>query len=512
MNLSVAASAAARGFAEKVAFVEAGVPHSFTAFDASVDRLASYLADRLAPGSRVAVMLKNGMPAVLLQFALARAGLVRVPVNSRYTALELQTLLNDSEAELVFYDDHTQAICGQAMRDSPNSEMFISTHSRDLRWNEALECTVRLDLLHRSALDDLASINYTSGTTGKPKGVMLSHRNWLAVFKNMLVDRDLRPTDVVAHIGPFSHAAGTYLEAWFLRGACNLLIEGTVDGLCDAIEQQGVTAFTTVPTFLTKLVNAERLKHVDCSRLRLISYGAEAISHDTLEKSWRRFGPVLWQNYGQTEAMITCVHLAPSQHLTADGLLRQGYIGQPYTFVDVVIRDSITGAPAADGQMGELTVAAEHVMSGYWNRPEETRKALRDGWLWTGDLAMRDATGLIRIVGRSKDMLICGGFNIYPQEVESVLTSTGLISEAAVVPRKDAAWGEVPVAFVTLNQDGRDADPDLAALFKPLLGIKTPKAWTVLVEMPKTKNGKIDKQQLQAIAAGEVELCSPITD
>jgi acyl-CoA synthetase (AMP-forming)/AMP-acid ligase II len=500
VNISRPAKNAALRYKDRVAILTHDAEFTYAQFDELVDRLASALRKRAAAGSRVALMLKNGLPAVLLHFAVPRAGLVRVPINARYTSFELTKIVDHCAASIVFYDRHTEECVDQAKPHVESDCVFVRTEKDDSDWNACLSGEIDPDVLHQGGPDDLATINYTSGTTGNPKGVMLSHRNWKAVYANLLIDRDVRGDDVMAHVGPLSHATGTYLEAWYLRGARNLIIEPTADALCEAIEKYRVTAFTCVPTFLTKLIQHPGLNDIDCSSLRMIGYGAEAISANTLQKAWDRFGPILWQNYGQTEAMVTCVHLPPGDHVqdvNGKSPLRQGYIGRAYTFVDVVLRDVVTGVPVADGQIGELTVRSEHVMKGYWNQPEETAKAVRDGWLWTGDLAIRDESGLIRLVGRSKDMLICGGFNIYPQEIETALTSCDEVVQAAVVSQADATWGEIPVAFVVLKENSECREDELTDLFKPVLGIKTPKKWFILNDFPKNINGKIDKNLLK---------------
>ena len=160
--------------------------------------------------------------------------------------------------------------------------------------------------LHLASSEDLCSINYTSGSSGRPKGVMLTHRNWMAVYMNMLIDRDILGTDIVAHVGPLSHASGTYLMPWFLRGATNVIINGgTADNLLRAIDELRITTFTCVPTFLTRLVNHPEFKNYDLQSLRAIGYGAEPIPRNTLEKAIDRFGPILTQNYGLTEAIAS---------------------------------------------------------------------------------------------------------------------------------------------------------------------------------------------------------------
>ncbi|WP_161988167.1 class I adenylate-forming enzyme family protein [Variovorax guangxiensis] len=490
-------SQAAQLHGGRIAIVEGDRAWSYRDFDALVDRLASGLAGRFSAGARIGVMMSNCAEAVMLQFALERASLVRVPVNFRYTAHELSTLMEHCGAAAVFFN----AACAPAV----HAAVLLPSVSRTCvdevtgEWPALLATPANMALLHKAKSETLATINYTSGTTGAPKGVMLSHGNWSSVYANMLVDRDLRADDVVGYVGPLTHASGAYLAPWFWRGARNIIVAPpTPARLIDLIERERITAFTCVPTFLTKMLAQADISLRDLSSLRLVGYGAEPLPANTLERGWALLGPVLWQNYGQTEAMMTCVHLPPQDHVRmVDGkpALRHGMLGRPYTLVEVVLRQE-DGAPAAVGEIGELTVRASHVMQGYWNQPDATAATVRDGWLWTGDLAVADDEGLLRLVGRRKDMLICGGFNIYPGEIESLLTGLDGVHEAAVVARPDPDWGEIAVAFVVLAPESDHDAATLAASLRPLLGIKTPKAWHLVPELPKNGNGKIDKREL----------------
>jgi len=489
---------AARRHAARVALRQGERTWTFALFDETVDRLASGLAARLPHGARVALFMTNRAEYVLLQCAIERAGLVRVPVNARSTAYELGMMIADCEPRAVFYDAAT------ADRVDPAAQAALWCARVDAEvaangpcFSELSGADIERGLLDRASLDDLASINYTSGTSGRPKGAMLTHRNWAAVYRNMLIDRDIRGDDILAHIGPLTHASGTYFVPWFLRGATSLIVEGgTVDGLLADIERHRVTVFTCVPTVLTRIVNHPALERFDLSSLRMIGYGAEPIPRNTLEKALAKFGPVLVQNYGQTEAMMTCTTLPAHEHFAPNGDLRVGCIGRAYTFVEIVLR-APDGRPVAPGEIGELTVRSDHVMRGYWRMPEETAKVLRDGFLWTGDLARMDQTGLITLAGRSKEMLISGGHNIYPQEVEAALTSCPGVMEAAVLGAPDPNWGEIAVAFVSLADDSGLGPDDIAAAVKPRLGIKTPKRIEILSALPKTGNGKVDKKLLR---------------
>jgi acyl-CoA synthetase (AMP-forming)/AMP-acid ligase II len=490
---------AARRFAERTALICGERRWTFQEVDRLADTLAARLARALPSGARVGLFMANRPEYLFLQSALERAGLVRVPMNARLTAAEAAAIVADCGAAAVFCDAGTSPrlaatatwtcpVDGGAAQGGPSFDELLSPPGDQLIQALAGRCPVP---------DDIASINYTSGSSGRPKGVMLRHRHWLAVTRNMLVDRDIRGSDVLAHIGPLTHASGTYVTPWFLRGATNVIVEGGVDGLLDTIPRLGVTVFTCVPTALTRIVNHPDIDRTDTSSLRAIGYGAEPIPRNTLEKVLKRFGPILTQNYGLTEAMMTCAFLSPEDHFDSDGRPRVGCIGRPYSFVEIVARAE-DGTPVAAGEIGELTVRADHVMDGYWRLPAETAAVLRGGWLWSGDLCRIDEDGLITLTGRSKDMLISGGFNIYPQEIEAVLTSLADVAEAAVIGVPDAEWGEIAVAFVAPAPRARLSAEALRAGCRDILGFKTPKRFLIEEALPKNPNGKVDKGLLRA--------------
>lgn len=501
MILSRLTAAAARRFGDRLCLVDGERRWTFAAFDAAVDRLASALAARQAAGDRVALFMANRAEYLLLQFAIERAGLIRVPINARSPAPEVRHLLTDSGATLLFVDGSTRAI---ALEARPEACGIVDLDADVAIWDALCACAATPERLGRAAPDDVASLNYTSGSSGPPKGTMLTHRNWLNVARNMLVDRDMRADDRLAHIGPLTHASGSYFVPWFLRGACSYIVPGgSAAALLATIERERITAFTCVPTALTRIVNDPAIDQHDLSSLRAIGYGAEPIPQNTLRKALDRFGPILTQNYGQTEAYMTITLLTPEEHFDSSGALRIGSIGRPYSFVEVVLR-APDGMPVGAGETGEITVRSEHVMAGYWNRPDATAAALRDGWLWTGDLATADAEGRLTLVGRSKEMLISGGFNIYPQEVEAVLTAHDDIIEAAVVGVPDPEWGEAAVAFLVTTPAARTDGDAVGRYCKPLLGYRTPKRFAFVAALPKTSSGKIDKQALRALCATEV--------
>jgi acyl-CoA synthetase (AMP-forming)/AMP-acid ligase II len=320
----------------------------------------------------------------------------------------------------------------------------------------------------------------------------------------MLIDRDIAIGGSLAHVGPLTHASGNYFTPFLLRGAANVVVEGgLLDNLLPTVERYRVTAFSCVPTVLTRLVNSPAIDRHDLSSLRWIGYGAEAIQVATLDKAVARWGEILTHNYGLTEAMMTCTRLLPQEHfkVSAEGgrELRYGCIGRPYSFVDIILRDA-EGREVPAGEIGEITIQAEHMTQGYWRRPEETAKAIRNGWLWSGDLARAGEDGFIYLVGRSKEMLISGGFNIYPAELEACLSACPGVRETAVVGVPDADFGEIAVAFVAPDDGATLTKEVCEAYCKPRLGIRTPKRWHFIDALPRTGNGKVDKAGLVARA------------
>ncbi len=462
--------------------------------------MARTLAARYAPGGRVVLFMRNCIAFVVLQLACERAGLVRVPVNRLYTGGELDRIVGSAEPVALFHDAETAARVAQL------------TH-RDGLWSCCVESDSWTALLADPALaplpdvgpDTLCSLNFTSGTTGQPKGVMMSHANWASVYTNMLVDRDLRSDDRFLHIGPLTHASGAYIAPNLLRGAENILVDmNTPADLFDAIERHRATVFSCVPTVLTRIVADDASLDRDVSSLRRVIYGAEAIPQNTLRGATDLFGPILVQNYGLTEAMMTVCFASEADHASGDVAADQ-YIGRPYTFVEIVMRDD-AGMPVPEGAVGELTIRAGQVMLGYWRMPEATAAVLQDGWLRSGDLAVREADGRIRLVGRAKDLVISGGFNIYPPEVEAWFCGIAGVTEAAVFGLPDADWGEKLIAVVACQAGSSTTVETLRRRAKTELGYKTPKRIEIRDSLPRTANGKVDKAALKHAMLADVDL------
>jgi acyl-CoA synthetase (AMP-forming)/AMP-acid ligase II len=335
---------------------------------------------------------------------------------------------------------------------------------------------------------------YTSGTTGRSKGAMLSHRNLMAMTVSHLADFDAPDQDCsLIHGAPMSHGSGLYIPPYVLRGARQVIPASGAfepDEFLDLCEHHpGCSAFLA-PTMVQRLVQTGRSRP---ENLRTVVYGGGPMYVDSLKKAMSAFGPVFVQLYGQGEAPMTITGLRRADHLDADDTVL-GSVGYARSGVDVaVVRED--GTPAAVDEIGEIVCRGDVVMSGYWNNPEATAATLHEGWLHTGDMGSFDGRGYLTLRDRSKDVVISGGSNIYPREVEEVLIEHPDVAEACVVGAPDPEWGEIVVAFIVGTADPADLD---AHLLTRIARFKRPKRYEFVDELPKSSYGKVLKRELRA--------------
>lgn len=490
----------ARAHGDRPALVCGADIVTFSQLPAAVACLAPALDDA-APGERVVLLLKNSVQHALLHLALHASDLVRVPLNWRSTALEVANVVRSARPACVIHDAHTREAAVAS-----GAPALIDASTLDWRIARTRRAA---DGPRESSRDETAlqSINYTSGTLGTPKGAMLTRRNWDCVYRNLSSVRDFRSGDRLGLVGPLSHAAGAYLVPALASGATIVLLpSATPDSLAATIARGDITILQCVPTVLTRLTASGLLRPGDRGALRLVIYGAESMPANTLEASLALLGPILAQNYGLTEAMMTCITLQPHEHHDASGRIRHRTLGRPYPYVEIELRRP-DGSPVAAGETGEITIRSPHVMAGYWEQPQATAQALREGWLWSGDLASWNADGFLELEGRAKDLVISGGFNIQPREIEHHLSSRAGVREVAVFGMPDDDWGERLVAAVALDPVGDTAAAavrdTLRAEARQDLGIRCPKQWLWCTELPRTGNGKIDHKSLRQWAGAE---------
>lgn len=448
-------------------------------------RLAGSIRREHPAGKRIAIASENRPEIVELLFGIWAAECVAVPINYKLHAREMAQILDDAEAALVFASSVIAAQLDTPVAEAVDSEAYS-------RRFEAAPGTVPC-----TDPSTLAWLFYTSGTTGKSKGAMLSHRNLIAMTVAHLADMDAPDQHCsLVHAAPMSHGSGLYIPAYVSRGARQVISErGGFDAddfldLCG--HHPGSSAFLA-PTMVQRVVETGRRRP---EQLRSIIYGGGPMYVESIKKALEAFGPVFAQIYGQGESPMTITGLRRSDYEAADDAVL-GSVGYPRSGAEVaVLRDD--GTPAAAGEIGEIVCSGDVVMAGYWRNPAATEEALRDGWLRTGDLGSFDARGFLTLHDRSKDVVISGGSNIYPREVEEALLEHPDVSEVCVVGAPDPEWGEVVVAFIVIGDAAAiDLDDLDAHLLARIARFKRPKRYLVVNELPKNSYGKVLKKDLR---------------
>jgi acyl-CoA synthetase (AMP-forming)/AMP-acid ligase II len=472
----------------------------FAELDASTRRVATALqAAGLRKGDRIAWLGKNAVLYFTLLFGAARIGVVMAPVGWGLAAPERQFIVDDTQARLLFagegFADDARALAPQL----PQVQRVLFA---DEAW-AWIDATAPADFNPSGEGDAILQL-YTSGTTGHPKGVELSNRNLFglrrAAQEAKLPWAFWDDDEVVMVAMPCAHIGGTGLGFMALAGGvCGcVMAEFTPDGVFDAIEKEGVTRFFAVPAALQMLVNHPRCARTDFSRLRYIFYGAAPIPLELLRQCVRAFGCAFAQAYGMTETTGTVVMLPPEDH-DPKGSPRMRAAGKPVPGVEVKIVDG-AGQTLPAGEVGEIVTRSSNNMLGYWKQPEATQRTKSsDNWVHTGDAGYMDADGYVYIHDRVKDMIISGGENIYPAEVENAIYGHPDVADVAVIGVPDATWGEA-VKAVCVPRPGHtlDAASVIAWARERIAGFKVPKSVDVVAELPRNPTGKILRRALRA--------------
>ncbi len=472
----------------------------------AVNRTARFLQERLGvrKGDRVAVLAHNCVEYLDIWFALGRIGGILQNLNWRLTPYELEGLLADAAPVALIYGSEFVAQVDALRGKTPGLRHYAALGEPagpdDLLFAEREAFPD--DPLPEVDLDweDPWVICYTGGTTGLPKGAVLTHRAITANAVNTVVSWGLTPDDVAILNAPLFHTGGLNVftaPLVYIGGTSIVCKTFDPDQVFDLIRDAGVTLFFGVPTMFIVLQQHPRWEEADFSRLKLVISGGAPCPMPVFEKFWER-GVAFKTGYGLTEAGPNTFWLPPE-----DVRRKPGSVGFPLFHIDVkVVRED--GTECGPDEAGELIIRGPHVCAGYWNNPEATAQAIRDGWLHTGDLARRDAEGYYYIVGRLKDMYISGGENVYPAEVESVLHAYPGVAEAAVIGVPDPKWGEVGRAIVA-TQPGVQLTAEEVINFcrERLAGYKVPKSVVFVDALPKTGAGKVDKQRLKEIYGTE---------
>jgi acyl-CoA synthetase (AMP-forming)/AMP-acid ligase II len=491
----------ARQHPERFAVTDARQRWTYAEFAGRVSALGSaFRARGCRPADRVVLWMENCAEFLESLYGCWAAGLCAVPVNGKLHPLEVAHILSDSGASLLLT---TVGLAEAAARAAESTGCPVICAGDD-----AYRAMLAADPAAPVACgpDDLAWIFYTSGTTGRPKGAMLTHRNLLGMSLRYLSDVDLvTPDDVHLHAAPLSHGSGLYGLPFFLKGAQHVVLPGFDPYEVAAVfSSHARVSMFTAPTMLTRLVNSPAGQGIEPSRIQTIYYGGGPMYVADLERALALFGPRLYQLYGQGESPMTITGLSKQLHAGTDGpplAERLASCGSPRTGVRVrVVDEEDRDLPM--GEIGEVITQSDCVMAGYWGNPDATAATLRGGWLHTGDLGSLDEQGYLTLRDRSKDMIISGGANIYPREVEEVLLRHPAVSEVSVIGRPHSEWGEEVVAFVVTAAGRTLAETELDELcLANIARFKRPKRYVFLESLPKNNYGKVLKTELRRLGA-----------
>jgi long-chain acyl-CoA synthetase len=493
-------------YPDKTAIIQGDIRVTFSQFDERVNRLANaILGLGLMKGDRIAVLHHNCYQYIELYFASAKIGTPIVPLNYRYNANEILYVIIDSGAKMIFFGKEYLSTINIIKKEITSAEHFIciddslpgmKNYEEIISMASAIEPVLTLDE------EDIAILGYTGGTTGKPKGVMTTHRNIITSCYNTALERLLTPNDTHLIIHPIFHAGGANsMFAFSFVGAANVILNASnIDILLKTIQEFKISHLMLVPTMILSIIERPNIESYDLSSLKTIYYGTAPSSIEPLKKAISLFKCNFSQTYGMTETFVPISILKPEDHKLAGGPeddKRMSSAGREVMGVKVKIVDN-NGRELERGEVGEIVVKGKNVMKGYWNQPELTKEVLKDGWLYTGDMGKMDELRYIYIVDRKKDMIISGGENIYAKEVEDVLSSHPAVAVAVVIGVPDDKWGEAVKGLVIKKRGAEVSEEELISFCKSrLASYKKPKSIEFMIEFPKSTAGKVLKRELR---------------
>jgi fatty-acyl-CoA synthase len=492
----------------RLAFVSQGEPVSYAEFGQRLSRCIQALQGLgVERGVGVACLAGNTIEAYLVTAAAYFLGARITNLHPMGSADDHAYIVGHCAASLLLFDSTQYADRAReilARMSNPVEALALDGDEGTRNLAAMAAAFASAPLVDRAHVDDACFLVYTGGTTGKPKGVVHTHRTFVAVMMAELAEWEWPECPVFLAVTPISHGAGPCIVPVLLRGGTVVLESGfTPARFLELVERHRVSATFLVPTMIYKVLDHLADAPARSTTLRMVIYGAAPMAPARLREALRVFGPVFMQLYGQSEAPNCITVLRRADHDPDHFPERLASCGTPIASNCVALLDE-KGTPVADGEVGEICVRGPLVMAGYWNDPEETSKAFRNGWLYTGDLARRDAEGYLFIVGRSKDMIITGGFNVYPAEVEDVVCAHPAVSAAAVIGVPDRIWGEAVKALVTLRPGHTATAEDIIACVRAAKGpIHAPKSVQFVDSIPVTGLGKPDKKLLRERYAGD---------
>jgi len=504
-----------RNCPEKLAVVDGHHRYSYKELEGRTAKLKESLKKLgVKKGERIALLLLNDFRYLELIYGITAMGGIVVPLNTRFSLEENAYVLNDAGVEILYVNKEFLPIVDELKKRVSGIKHVILAENRD-----APELNEYLDILSYEALldeesveelvyedvqeEDVAGLFYTGGTTGRSKGVMLTHKNLLTNALHVALNFEYMESDIYLHAAPMFHLAdqASTFAVTLAGGAHTVVRQFTPKDVLHVIEKEQVTAVMLVPTMVNMLLHSADFEKYDTSSLRLMLYGASPMATGLLKKTMTMLpNAQLFQAYGMTEASPVLTLLKPKDHIIngkKEEEKRLASCGKPVQFIEMKVVDE-EGNEVPIGQVGEFIARGPNVMKGYWNLPEETSQALRNGWYFTGDMGYKEEKGFFYVVDRAKDMIITGGENVYSVEVEQVLSSHPAVLECAVFGVPHEQWGEVVRAAVVLKQDTVATEEEILTSIRPIVSnYKVPKSIEFLSELPKSGAGKILKRVIR---------------
>ena len=497
----------AKLYPEKTAIIFEDKKYTYGELENRIQRLANGLMARgISRGDRVGLLEHPCPQYIELYLAIPKIGAVLVPLNCRLSGRELEYIINDAEVKMLIMGEVFVDVIHSIKSDLTmvNSFFCMGEVASDMNTYESLITGSTAEFPDTEVVDeDIAVQMYTSGTTGKPKGVMLTHKNLISVYMSRIIDFKLDKHDIFLSGVPFFHTAAEYALIILYAGG-TLIIHSRFDPgrFLDTLEEEKATMTLGVPSMVNFLVRhmEKNPRDYNFSNLKIFLYGASPMPVALLRKAIGAFGNCFLHSYGLTEASPGVSFLRSEDHVLKGQerkVRRLASCGKEIFNVEAKVVNE-RGLDVKPNEMGEIIVKGDNVMKGYWKLPKETADTIRNGWLHTGDMATVDEEGYIFIVDRKKDMIISGGENIYPREVEEVLYMHPSILEATVIGVPDKEWGESVKAFVVLKEGEKVSEDEIIDFCKKdLASYKKPKSVDFLETLPRTPVGKVLKKELR---------------
>jgi long-chain acyl-CoA synthetase len=479
---------------------------SFVELNARCNAISHALTDMgVGPGDRVAIVCHNCHHYLESVFAVAKAGGVATSLNWRLAPKELAFLLDHSDARVVIFSKRFEALF-QKVRELLDKEIRVISVGGDLAdaaaYEELAAAYPKTEPgIQPAGMDSPVLQMYTSGTTGQPKGVMLTHRNVIANSMNTVIEQQFNRSDICLNVLPIFHIAIYGAINCVLIGATNVFQpEFDLEAVLSVIEKERVTGMGLAPILINYIVNHPKIDEYDLSSLRWINYATAPMPVPLLKKAMEKLQCDFMQVFGQTETSPVISILIPEDHVVEGPehkARRLGSVGRPILNVEIKVVDP-EDRECPQGEVGEITAFGDTMMKGYYKQPEATAQTIKDGWLYTGDMGYFDEYGYLYLVDRKKDMIISGGENIYPNEVEMCILQMDGVAETAVVGVPDEEWGEAVKAFVVPRPGAEiTADQVIRHCAENIAGYKKPKSVEFVEEFPRNAVGKILKNKLR---------------